>query len=353
MLGNRVFITRQILERGLLLLRENGCNLEIGQPDCNAPISPEALLDGVRGADVLLCHLTDAVDQAVLAANPGLLGVATYAVGYNNIDIAAATQLGIAVTNTPEVLTETTADLTWALLLSVARCIPAANRFTTQGHFTIWNPVLFLGDDIGTGGSGRRKVLGIIGYGRIGRAVAQRAAGFDMEILAHDPPNRTAIEQTAGVRWAEFDDLLRESDFVTIHAPLTKETHHLIGERELRTMKPSAYLVNVARGPIIDEQALVRALQERCIAGAAMDVYEHEPQLAEGLAELPNVVLTPHIGSATSETRSEMAAIAARNTLAHLRGERAPQVVNPEVYTTPEWRERVARRCRPVGGHEV
>ena len=338
-----IFLTRPILERGLALLREGGCEVVIGQSDGNAPIARDVLLAGVKRADVLLCHLSEPIDRELLAANPRLRGVSIYAVGYNNIDLAAATQMGIPVSNTPDVLTDATADLTWALLLAVARRIPEAHRFTTGGRFVIWNPVLLLGADVGPGGSGRRKVLGLVGFGRIGRAVARRAAGFDMEILAYDPHNRAGVDETPGVRWAELAELLRESDFLSLHAPLTAETHHLIGEAQLRAMKPGAYLVNAARGPLVDEGALVRALREGWIAGAALDVYEREPALAPGLAELPNVVLAPHIGSATEETRAAMAAIAARNALAHVRGERAPQVVNPEVYAAAAWKIRRER----------
>ncbi len=289
-------------------------------------------------------NLSDTVDREVLEANPDLLGIANFAVGYNNIDVAAATELGIPVSNTPEVLTETTADLTWALLLAATRQIPAAHQFTVSGEFRIWNPVLFLGDDVGPGGSGRRKTLGVIGFGRIGRAVARRALGFDLNVLAYDPGSRAEIEASPAVRWSELDDLLRASEFVTLHTPLTPKTRHLIARRELELMKPAAYLINVARGPIVDEAALVDALREGQIRGAALDVYEAEPELAPGLVDLPNVVLAPHIGSATHETRNEMAAIAARNAIAHLRGDRAPEAVNPEVYDARAWQER-AWRC--------
>ncbi|MBP7669477.1 MAG: D-glycerate dehydrogenase [Candidatus Eisenbacteria bacterium] len=339
----RIFLTRPILDEGLALLRECGATIEIGQPDPNTPIAPPDLLAGVRRADVLLCHLSDRVSREVLEANPALLGVATYAVGYDNIDIAAASALGIPVSNTPDVLTHATADLTWALLLAVARKIPEAHRFTAAGRFKIWNPVLFLGADVGPGGSGRGKTLGVVGFGRIGRAVARRAIGFEMDVLAHSPRSRAEIESTPGVRWASMEELVAKSDFLTLHAPLTPKTRHLIGEAELRAMKPTAYLINVARGPMVDEEALVRALKEGWIAGAALDVYEHEPLLAPGLADLPNVVLAPHIGSATRETRTAMAAIAARNALAHLNGERAPQAIDPGVYDTPAWKERRAR----------
>jgi len=338
--AGRIFVTRPILEEGIELLCGSGATLRVGQADGNAPIERAALLDGVRQADVLVSHLSETIDREVLGANPALRGVATYAVGYNNIDIKAANELGIPVSNTPDVLTDATADLTWALLLAVARHIPAAHRFTVEGHFAIWNPVLFLGADVGPGGSGRRKVLGIIGFGRIGQAVARRGQGFEMEILAHDPSKREEITANPDVAWAEIDELLERSDFVSLHAPLTEKTRHLIGTPELQAMKPSAYLINAARGPIVDEKALVRALREDWIAGAALDVYENEPQLAPGLAELPNVVLAPHIGSAARETRAAMARIVARNAIAHLHGEPAPEVVNGEVYAGTAWRSR-------------
>ena len=339
-MAERVFITRPILEKGVEILERAGVEIALGQPDGNAPIARDAVVQGVRRADALVCHLSEPIDRAILAANPRLRGVAAYAVGVNNIDVAAATELGLPVSNTPDVLTDATADLTWALLLAVARRIPEAHRFTVEGRFRIWNPVLFLGSDVGPGGSGRPKVLGIFGFGRIGRAVALRAQGFAMEVRAYDPQARAAIDASGLARWAEFDELIARSDFLTLHAPLTAETRHRIGERELRAMKPGSYLVNAARGPIVDEAALVRALREGWIAGAGLDVYESEPELAPGLAELPNVVLAPHIGSATRETRAEMAAIVARNTLAHLRGQRAPEIVNPEVYGTAAWKSR-------------
>ncbi len=346
MIGRHVFITRQIPDRGLELLRDGGCEVQIGQPDGDAPIAPEAVREGVAKADALVCLLTEPIDRETMQSGTNLLGIANYAVGYNNIDIDAATELGLPVTNTPDVLTETTADLTWALLLATARRIPEGHRLTAEGRFKIWNAMLLLGQDVGPGGSGRRKTLGIVGFGRIGRAVARRASGFDMRVLAHNPRNRAEIEGAAGVDYAELDDLLRESDFVSLHAPLNDETRHLIGKRELGLMKPTACLINAARGPIVDERALVDALASGKIAGAGLDVYEHEPELTAGLADLANVVLAPHIGSATLETRSEMAAIAARNTLAHLRAERAPHVVNPEVYEREAWRKRVGRADR-------
>ena len=279
------------------------------------------------------------MDREVLEANPDLRGVANYAVGDDNVDVEAATELGIPVSNTPGVLTDTTADLTWALLLAVARRIPEADAYTREGRYRIWGPNLLLGDDVSPGGSGRRKVLGIVGFGRIGSAVARRAAGFEMEVLAADPRHRDRVEE-AGATWVELDELLDRSDFVSLHPPLTPETRHLFGEAELRRMKEGAYLINVSRGPVVDEEALVRALREGWIAGAALDVYEDEPELAPGLAELDNVVLTPHVGSASRDTRGRMARIAATNALSHLRGREAPNAVNPGVYETEAWRVR-------------
>jgi len=335
-----VLVTRRIPEPGLERLRAAGAQVSIGQEDPERGLERPALLDGVRGADVLLALLTEPVDAAVLDANPRLRGVANYAVGYNNVDVAAATERGIPVSNTPGVLTETTADLTWALLLAAARRIPEAHAYMSAGRYRIWGPSLLLGADVGPGADGRRSVLGILGFGRIGQAVARRARGFDMEVLAHDPYAREAVEAADGVTWAERQELIERSDFLTLHALLTDETRHMIGEAELRAMKPTAYLVNVARGPLVDEGALVRALTDGWIAGAALDVYEDEPAMAPGLAACPNAVLVPHVGSATVGTRARMATMAADNALAHLRGERAPNCVNPEVYGTPAWRER-------------
>ncbi len=340
---NRVFVTRRIPRAGLDLLAHESAQVRIGQADDEATVPRVVLEDGVRWGDVLLPLLTEPVDRALLALNPALRGVANYAVGFNNIDVAAATELGIPVSNTPGVLTDTTADLTWALILTVARRIPEAHAYMTAGRYKLWGPNLLLGADVSPGGSGRRKVLGIVGFGRIGSAVARRAAGFDMDVLAYDPHARDRIDADGSVRWAEFDDLLRASDFVTLHPLLTPETRHLIDARALRLMKPTAYLINVSRGPVVDEQALVAALRGGEIAGAALDVYEREPAMAPGLVECENVVLVPHIASASTDTRDRMATMAAANAMAHLRGQPAPNVVNPEVYTTSAYRERIAR----------
>ncbi|HEX6309443.1 MAG TPA: D-glycerate dehydrogenase [Longimicrobiales bacterium] len=342
-MSERIVVTRTIPETGLRALREAGAAVDIVQPDPGAPVDRAALRAAVADADVLLALLTEPVDETLLAGAPRLRGVANYAVGFDNIDVTAATRLGIPVTNTPGVLTETTADLTWALLLATARRIPQAHNYMVGGSYRIWGPALFPGDDVGPGADGERRTLGIIGFGRIGRAVARRARGFDMQVLAFDPHMRDAIAAAPDVEWSDFDDLLRQSDFVTLHARLTPDTRHLIAERELRLMKRTAHLINVARGEMVDEAALVRALQERRIAGAALDVYECEPLMADGLAECDNAVLVPHIGSATHGTRNRMATMAAVNAIAHLELRRAPDCVNPEVYDSPQYVRRATR----------
>ena len=340
-MDGKIFVTRRIRDAGLDLLREAGVELRVWPGPENARPEREEVLEGARWADVLLSLLTEPIDREVMAANPRLRGVANFAVGFDNIETPVATELGVPVSNTPGVLTDTTADLTWALLLSAARNVASGDVYMRGGRYEVWSPNLLLGEDVSRGGDGRPKVLGILGFGRIGQAVARRALGFDMRVLAHDPFAREAIEADEQAEWAELDDLLRESDFVTIHAPLNEHTHHLIGEQELRAMKPRAYLINAARGPIVDEAALVRALRKKQIAGAGLDVYEDEPAMADGLAELENAVLLPHLGSATRGTRDLMATKAASNALAMLRGEHAPNCVNPEVYDGAAYRARV------------
>lgn len=336
---SHVFITRRIPEVAIPILRDAGATVTVGQSDEEKGLTAREILDGFRSADVVLSLLTEPVTREVLSANPKLLGVANYAVGFNNIDVAAATELGIPVSNTPGILTDTTADLSWALILGAARRIVEAHEYMVAGRYKLWGPNLFLGGDVSPGGSGKRKVLGIVGYGRIGAAVAQRAIGFDMDVLAYDPHNpdaiaRDAADPTRHVRAASLDELLRESDFVSLHPLLTDETRHMIGERELATMKKTAYLINVSRGPVVDEAALVRALQGNVIAGAALDVFENEPLMVAGLAECHNAVLVPHIASGSQDTRDRMATMAATNVVAHLNGTRAPNVVNPDVYDT-------------------
>lgn len=337
----RIVVTRRIPQAGIDALADSKARVRTVQDDEEHGLSRDALLEAVRSCDVLLCQLTEPIDREVLSANEHLLGVAQMAVGYDNVEVEVATELGIPVSNTPGVLTDTTADLTWALLLSLARRIPEAHEYMVGGRYKIWGPNLLIGHDVSPGGSGRRKVLGIVGYGRIGRAVAKRATGFDMEVIAYDPFNRDGVEEDEIATWADLPELLERSDFVSLHPALTEETRHMIGEAELRAMKPTACLINVSRGPVIDEKALVQALNEGTIGGAALDVYEDEPEMAPGLSEAPNAVLVPHIGSASRDTRDKMATMAAENALAHLKGKKAADCVNPEVYETEAYRERV------------
>ena len=290
------------------------------------PMERQQLLSRIGDRDGLLCMITDAVDDELLGRAPRLKMIANMGVGYNHIDIAAATRRGIPVSNTPGVLTDATADLAFTLILAVARRVVEGDRRVREGKFKLWAPFLFLGREV----SG--KTLGIVGFGRIGRAVARRAAGFGMRVLYHNRSRLTpAEERESPAEYADLNTLLAQADFVSLHVPLSGETRHLIGAEELSRMKPTAYLINTARGPVVDEVALLATLQRGMIAGAGLDVYENEPALTPGLADLPNVVLLPHVGSATLETRTAMAAMAARNLIAGLDGQRPPNLVNPEV----------------------
>lgn len=319
----KVYVTRQIPEPGLELITKD-CEMEINTED--RVLTREEIIRNVKGKDGLLCLLTDDIDEQIMDAEPNLKIISNYAVGYNNIDVEAATKRGIIVTNTPGVLTDTTADLAWALLMSVARRIVEGDKFTRSRKFKGWGPMLLLGTDV------YGKTLGIIGLGRIGRAMAKRARGFDMEVIYYDLYRADeSTERKLNVRYVPFEELLKQADFVSIHVPLSKETHHLFGKKEFEMMKKSAYLINSARGPIVDEKALVEALVNKEIAGAGLDVYENEPMVEEKLLELDNVVLIPHLGSATLETRTKMALMAAENLLAGLKGEKPPNIVNPEV----------------------
>ncbi|HOJ51264.1 MAG TPA: D-glycerate dehydrogenase [Syntrophales bacterium] len=290
------------------------------------PMTRKELLSAIGSVEGFLSMLTDSVDEELLEKAPRLKVISNLAVGYNNIDVAAATRRGIMVTNTPGVLTEATAELTFGLILAVARRICDLDRRNRDGEWRFWSPFLFLSREV----SGKR--LGIVGLGRIGKAVAKRAQAFNMTVLYHNrrrlPPEE---EEKLGVSYRSLEGLLSESDFVSLHVPLTEETKGMIGERELRLMKKTAYLINTARGTVVDERALFRALKEGWIEGAGLDVYEHEPFMTPGLAELRNVVLTPHVGSATYETRWKMAQLAADNLVAGLSGSVPPFLVNPEV----------------------
>jgi glyoxylate reductase len=317
-----LFITRRLPQEAVDLARAH-TTVRLNETDRRLPRAD--LTARLGDVDALVCLLTDTVDDAVLAQAPRLRVVANVAVGFDNIDVAAATRRKIVVTNTPGVLTETTADFTWTLLLAAARRVAEADAYTRAGKFTEWGLMLLLGGDI------FGKTLGIFGLGRIGHAVARRARGFDMRILYHDAVRNTAAERDLGAQLVDKERLLAESDFVTLHVNLTAQTRHLIGEPELRRMKPTAYLVNAARGPVVDEGALVRALKEGWIAGAGLDVYEEEPRVHPGLLECPNAVLAPHIASASRETRTRMATMAVENSLAVLEGARPANPVNPEV----------------------
>ena len=309
----------------ILSLLAQECDVRANRED--RPMGRADLLEAVAGADGFLSMITDAVDAELLDAAPRLRVVSNLAVGYNNIDVAAATARGIVVTNTPGILTEATAELAFALILAAARRVVDLDRRTRAGEWTCWAPLLFLSREV----SG--KTLGVVGLGRIGRAVARRARAFGMRVLYHSRSRLEAEEERdLGVEYAEKDELLATADFVSLHVPLSAETRHLIGRRELGLMKPTAYLINTSRGPVVDEAALVEALKARRIEGAGLDVYENEPMLAPGLAALDNAVLLPHVGSATVETRTKMARMAAENLLSALRGERPAHVVNPEVW---------------------
>jgi len=319
-----IFVTRRVPETGIRMLHKTfGQGAVIVAPQ-DAVIERDALLEGVRGVDALLCILTDAVDAAVMdAAGPQLKIIANYAVGYNNVDVAAATERRIPVTNTPGVLTETTADLAWALLMTAARRLGEAERFLRGSQWAGWGPMLLLGVDV------HGKTLGIFGMGRIGQAMARRAQGFDMRVIYHDPSN-PEVPDTLQATAVDKATLLAESDFISIHCPLLPETTHAFAAAEFKAMKPSACLINTSRGPVIDEAALVEALDTGEIFAAGLDVFEDEPAVHPGLLDCQNAVLIPHLGSATEETRGKMAAIAAQNIVARLNGETPPNCVNPE-----------------------
>lgn len=315
---------RNLPGSGLIERLERQCEVHVYGKDGYMP--RDELLQAVMDVDGLISMLSERVDAELLDHAPNLKVVSNYAVGYNNIDVAAATARGIMVTNTPGVVTDATADLAWAIMMGIARDVCQVDRFVRSGEWKEWRPEMFVAADI-TGAT-----LGIIGLGRIGQAMARRAAGFDMRVLYSDIVRaEPEVEQRCCAEYRPLDDLLRQSDFVTIHVPLTTDTRHLIDARALSLMKSSAYLVNTARGPIVDESALVDALRKRSIAGAALDVYEQEPKLAEGLAELDNVILIPHLGANSRRTRDCMASMTAENMIAALTGEQPPNLVNPEV----------------------
>jgi len=320
----KVFVTRRIPAAGL--------DRVVAQADAmvwqgHLPPTRDELLRQVADCEGLLCLLTEKVDGELMDAAPNLKVIAQMAVGYDNIDVAAATARGIVVGNTPGVLTETTADFAWALLMATARRIGDGQQYIREGKWDTWHPMGLLGPDL------YGATLGIIGLGRIGTAFARRAQGFNMRILYSNPRPKPEVAAQVGAEYVSFDTLLAQSDFVALHCPLRAETIHLIGEAELRQMKSSALLINTSRGPVVDQDALVKALSEGVIAGAGLDVTDPEPLNANHpLVHMENVIVTPHIGSASIGARNKMAILAAENLLAGLRDERLPHVVNPEVY---------------------
>lgn len=319
-----IYVTREIPAAGLELLRKKFGKFEMNKDD--RVLSYEELLEKVKGSDAVLSLLTDKMDEKIMdAAGPQLKVISNYAVGYNNINVAAASKRKIMVTNTPGVLTDATADLAVALMFACARRIPEGDAFTRAGKFKGWAPLLMIGQDV-TG-----KTLGIIGAGRIGSAVTRKMArGFNMKVVYFDKFPNAELEKETGAKRVELPELLRESDFISIHVTLTDETKHLIGEKEFNSMKPTCVFVNTARGPVVDEKALVEALKSKKIFSAGLDVFEEEPNLAEGLAELPNVVIPPHVGSATLWTRTRMAEMAAQNLIDALDGKMPEFCVNKD-----------------------
>jgi glyoxylate reductase len=320
----RVLVTRKVYPAALAILQED---CVVDYHDAYEVLPPERLHKKLQHAHGVVCQLTDRLDAAALAAAPHLRAIAQIAVGYDNIDVAAATARRIAVTNTPGVLTEATADLTFALLLATARRLPAAERFLQRGEWQRWDIDLWCGADV------HGRTLGLVGFGRIGQAVARRAQGFGMRVL-YSSRHRAepAVEAELRAQHVPLDLLLAQSDFVSLHVPGGAATHHLIGVEQLCRMKRTAFLINTARGSVVDEAALIAALEEGLLAGAGLDVFEFEPQVPEALRRLPNVVLLPHIGSAVTSVRSLMCALAARDCGAVLRGERPQHLVNPEVF---------------------
>ncbi len=320
----KVYVTRPVFDEAIDRLRRE-FEVELNTEDRILP--KQELIAHLGDKDGALTLLTDAIDLELLQSTPRLKVVANFAVGFNNVAVDSATQLGVVVTNTPGVLTETTADFAWTLLMAAARRVVEADKFARAGKFKAWGPKMFLGYDI------YGKTLGLVGLGRIGQAVARRAAGFNMRVVFHDPesiPDR--IIKELGVTRLPFDELLRVSDFISLHVPLFPETHRLLNDHTFALMKPTCIVINTSRGPVVDEKALVRAVRDGKIAGAGLDVFEREPEIEPELFAMENVILAPHIASASHETRLRMCMMAADNLIAALKGERPPNLVNPQVW---------------------
>ena len=319
-----VFVTRQIPETGIAYL-SGRARIEVWEH--KEPPPYQELVAKTQNSDGLLCLLTDRIDRQLIECSPHLKVISQMAVGYDNIDIVAATEKKIPVGNTPGVLTEATADLTWALLLAAARRIPEAQKYVKDGLWKTWEPTLLLGADL------TEATLGIVGLGRIGQAVARRAIGFNMRVLYYGRTRKPEIENSLNVEFRQFDSLLAESDFVTVHAPLTSETKFMFSYEQFQRMKETSIFINTSRGLLVDSEALYRALCEGQIAYAALDVTVPEPLTSQSkLLSLPNLIIVPHIGSASYKTRSKMALMAAVNLIAGLNQERLPNCVNPDVY---------------------
>jgi glyoxylate reductase len=320
----RVYLTSRLPEQALTILRKR--NIEFSFSPRDTPLDESSLKREVSTVDGLVCLLTERITPAVIEAGENLRVISNIAVGFDNIDVKKATEKGIYVTNTPDVLTETTADLTWALLMAVARRIVEADRYVRSEKWKIqWNLMFMTGTDV------CGKTLGIIGLGRIGQAVARRAKGFNMKILYCDENRKSELECELAAQYADMEAILKESDFVTVHIPLTEKTRNLIGEKQLNLMKKTAFLINTSRGQVVDEKALYQALKEQKISGAGLDVYQREPiEMSNPILKLNNTVLLPHIGSATVETRIKMATLAVENAATALEGKVPRNLVNPD-----------------------
>lgn len=323
-----ILVTKRIYPEAIEYLKQRA---EVDYADTDDGLSAEELAERVRGKRAVVSQLTDRFSAEVLARLDGVRIIANVAVGFDNIDIPAATRAGILVTHTPDVLTDTTADFAFTLLLAAARRVVEGHHYVHSGQWTKWRIDLLVGQDI------HHRTLGIFGMGRIGQAVARRAGGFSMRILYHDAVRAPEpVEKELGLEYAAAERLLRESDFVSLHVPLLPETRHMIGAEQFRMMKPTAILVNTSRGPVVDEAALAEALEQRVIASAGIDVFEREPHVHPTLLKLENVVLAPHIASASVDTRRQMSMMAAENAIAGIEGRRPPNLLNRELWTGQE-----------------
>ena len=331
-----VYLTKVVPEEGVDILRQVSDNIEVNQD--NHTLTKEEIIKVAETHDALMVHYVDVVDEEVLERAKNVKVIATYAVGTDNIDLETATRLGIPIGNTPGVLSDATSEMAWALLFSIARRVVEADNYVRDGRFKFWYPMLMAGVNL------VGKTLGIVGAGKIGTAMALKSRGFNMKVLYTDIRPNEVLECELSARRVSLDELLKSSDFVSLHVPLLLETNNLISEQKLALMKHGSYLINTARGQVVDEQALITALKEKRIAGAALDVHPKEPDVNPGFFELSNVVLSPHIASGTFETKRDMAIMAAEIIVAGLKGEVPPNLVNTDVLTTENYRKRMERR---------